>query len=91
MATRGITSSGHESGWVGRTVSTTSPAGSRNNMIVNISDSQTLAVTAEKHVPLVFIDSMCFQRALFSQEKATADALAAQASEVVRAPARQLV
>ena len=35
-------------------------AGSRparaQNMIVNISDSQTLAVKAEKHVPLVFID-----------------------------------
>ncbi len=45
---------------------------------MNISDSQTLAVAAEKHVPLVFIDSMCFQRALFSQDKAIVDALAAQ-------------
>ena len=46
--------SGNEYGWIGRTASALDPAGARQNMIVNISDSQTLAVKAEKHVPLVF-------------------------------------
>jgi uncharacterized protein (DUF1501 family) len=72
--------SGNEYGWIGRTASALDPAGSRDNMIVNISDSQTLAVKAEKHVPLVFIDPMRFQRALFSQEKTVVAALAASAS-----------
>ena len=67
--------SGNEYGWIGRTASAMDPAGSRDNLIVNISDSQTLAVKAEKHVPLVFIDPMRFQRALFSQEKSVVDAL----------------
>jgi uncharacterized protein (DUF1501 family) len=71
--------SGNEYGWIGRTASAIDPAGSRDNLIVNISDSQTLAVKAEKHVPLVFIDPMRFQRALFSQEKSVVDALVAQA------------
>ena len=71
--------SGNEYGWIGRTASAMDPAGSRDNLIVNISDSQTLAVKAEKHVPLVFIDPMRFQRALFSQEKSVVDALVAQA------------
>ena len=48
--------SGNEYGWVGRTASSLDPTGARENMIVNISDSQTLAVKAEKHVPLVFVD-----------------------------------
>ena len=38
--------SGNEYGWVGRTASSLDPAGARDNMIVNISDSQTLAVKA---------------------------------------------
>ena len=70
--------SGNEYGWVGRTASTLDPDGEQQNMIVNIAESQTLAVKAEKHVPLVFIDPMKFQRALFAQEKAAVDALAAQ-------------
>jgi uncharacterized protein (DUF1501 family) len=47
-------------------------------MIVNISDSQTLAVKAEKHVPLVFIDPAKFQRGLFAQQQAVVAALGAQ-------------
>ena len=46
-------------------------------MIVNVSDSQTLAVKAEHHVPLVFVDPTRFQRALFAQEKPVVDALGA--------------
>jgi uncharacterized protein (DUF1501 family) len=51
-------------------------------MIVNISDSQSLAVKAEKHVPLVFIDPTKFQRAVFAQEKTALDVLAAQHAPV---------
>ena len=40
--------SGNEYGWMGRTASALDPAGARDNMIVNISDSQTLAVKARE-------------------------------------------
>jgi len=69
--------SGNEYGWVGRTAAALDPTGARANMIVNISDSQTLAVKAEHHVPLVFVDPTRFQRALFAQEKPVVDALGA--------------
>ena len=78
----GAPNSGNEYGWVGRTASALDPAGARQNMIVNISDSQTLAVKAEKHVPLVFMDPMKFQRGVFAQEKAALDTLAAQHTPV---------
>src|SRR6185369_15659794 len=70
--------SGNEYGWIGRTASALDPAGQRQNMIVNISESQSLAVKAEKHVPLVFVDPAKFQRGLFAQEKSAVDLLAAQ-------------
>lgn len=70
--------SGNEYGWIGRTAAALDPAGQRENMIVNVADSQTLAVKASQHVPLVFIDPMRFQRAAFSQEKSVLEALAAQ-------------
>ena len=70
--------SGNEYGWVGRTAAALDPAGEHANMIVNISDSQTLAVKAEKHVPLVFTDPDKFQRGVFAQEKPVLDALGAQ-------------
>ena len=70
--------SGNEYGWIGRTAAAIDPAGERANMIVNISDSQTLAVKAEKHVPLVFTDPDKFQRGVFAQEKPVLDALGAQ-------------
>jgi uncharacterized protein (DUF1501 family) len=69
--------SGNEYGWIGRTASALDPDGAQQNMIVNIAESQTLAVKAEKHVPLVFIDPMKFQRGLFTQERAAVDMLAA--------------
>jgi uncharacterized protein (DUF1501 family) len=47
-------------------------------MIVNISDSQTLAVKAEQHIPLVFADPARFQRGVFAQEKSSLDVLGAQ-------------
>jgi uncharacterized protein (DUF1501 family) len=67
--------SGNEYGWLGRTASALDPDGSRADLIVNISDSQGLAVRAEHHVPLVFIDPTRFQRAAFAQEKAALAAL----------------
>src|ERR1043166_8224398 len=67
--------SGNEYGWIGRTASALDPAGARANMIVNISDSQSLAVKAEKHVPLVFLDPARFQRGVFAQEKTTIETL----------------
>ncbi len=69
--------SGNEFGWIGRTASALDPSGGRTNMIVNIGDSQSLAVKAETHVPLVFLDPAKFQRAAFAQEHAMLDALAA--------------
>jgi uncharacterized protein (DUF1501 family) len=74
--------SGNEYGWIGRTASALDPIGARENMIVNISDSQSLAVKAEKHVPLVFIDPEKFQRDVFAQENAALDVLGAQTAAV---------
>jgi len=73
---------GNEYGWVGRTASALDPSGARPNMIVNVADSQSLAVKAERHVPLVFIDPMRFQRAAFAQEKAALDLLGVQHNPV---------
>jgi uncharacterized protein (DUF1501 family) len=73
-----VPNGGNEYGWIGRTASALDPAGVRGNMIVNISDSQSLAVKAERHVPLVFSDPEKFQRGLFAQEKPVIDVLAAQ-------------
>jgi uncharacterized protein (DUF1501 family) len=70
--------SGNEYGWIGRTAAALDPAGAQENLIVNISDSQTLAVKAEKHVPLVFIDPMRFERGVFAQERSVLEVLAAQ-------------
>src|SRR5712692_5571256 len=74
--------SGNEYGWIGRTASVLDPTGARENMIVNIAESQTLAVKAEKHVPLVFSDPAKFQRGMFAQEKAAMDVLGAQETAV---------
>jgi uncharacterized protein (DUF1501 family) len=74
--------SGNEYGWMGRVASAIDPGGARENLIVNISDSQTLAVKAEHHVPLVFIDPMRFQRGVFAQETAVLDVLAAHRAPV---------
>jgi uncharacterized protein (DUF1501 family) len=68
--------SGNEYGWVGRTASALDPQASRSaNLIVNVSDSQTLAVKAAHHVPLVFVDPAAFKRGLFAQELPLVDVL----------------
>jgi uncharacterized protein (DUF1501 family) len=45
--------SGNEYGWVGRTAADLDPKGVRENMIVNIAESEALAVKGPNHVPLV--------------------------------------
>ncbi len=74
--------SGNEFGWIGRTASGLDPQGVRANLIVNVAESQTLAVKAEKHVPLVFVDPAAFKRGVFAQEKSAVDTLAAQTAPV---------
>jgi uncharacterized protein (DUF1501 family) len=74
--------SGDEYGWIGRTASSLDPAGTRENMIVNVAESQTLAVKAAKHVPLVFVDPAAFKRGLFAQEIPVVDALSSQHAPV---------
>jgi uncharacterized protein (DUF1501 family) len=74
--------SGNEFGWVGRTATSLDASGARENMIVNVSDSQTLAVKGANHVPLVFIDPARFQRGVFAQEKPVLGALGAQPEPV---------
>jgi uncharacterized protein (DUF1501 family) len=78
----GAPNSGNEYGWIGRTARELDPGGGRQNMIVNISDSQSLAVKAEHHVPLVFLDPARFQRALFAQEKPAVELLGAKTTPV---------
>jgi uncharacterized protein (DUF1501 family) len=77
--------SGNEYGWVGRTAASLDPLGARGNLIVNVAEAQTLAVKAEKHVPLVFVDPAAFKRGVFAQEKAALETLAAQTKPVTEA------
>ena len=77
--------SGNEYGWVGRTASGLDPNGARDNLIVNVAESQTLAVKAQMHVPLVFVDPTAFKRGVFAQEKAALETLAAQTAPVTEA------
>jgi uncharacterized protein (DUF1501 family) len=74
--------SGNEYGWVGRTAAALDPKGARENMIVDIAQSQTLAVKAPNHVPLVFVDPVAFKRGVFAQEKPVIDALGAEHTPV---------
>ena len=70
--------SGNEYGWVGRTASALDPAGARENMIVNISDSQTLAVKArEARAARVHRSRRSSSADVFAQEKAVLDTLGA--------------
>ena len=67
--------SGNEYGWIGRVATALDPVGAHENLIVNVSDSQSLAVKAEHHVPLVFVDPTRFQRGIFAQERGTIELL----------------
>jgi uncharacterized protein (DUF1501 family) len=74
--------SGNEYGWVGRAASALDPKGERDNLIVNVATSQTLAVRSANHVPLVFADPDAFQRGLFAQEKPLVASLGANEAPV---------
>jgi uncharacterized protein (DUF1501 family) len=74
--------SGNEFGWIGRTASALDPSGEHDNLIVNVSDSQTLAVKSEHHVPLVFSDPEKFKRGVFAQEQPVLETLAAETRPV---------
>ena len=64
----GAPNSGEQYGWYGRTADALDPGGTPN-YLVNISPTQTLAVRARDHVPVVFSDPNAFTRAVFHQER----------------------
>ena len=64
----GAPNSGEEYGWYGRTADALDPHGTPN-YLVNISATQTLAVRARQHVPVVFDDPSSFTRAVFHPER----------------------
>ena len=64
----GAPNSGEPYGWYGRTADTLDPHGTPN-YLVNISSTQTLAVRAREHVPVVFDDPSAFTRAVFHPER----------------------
>ena len=64
----GAPNSGEQYGWYGRTADALDPHGTPN-YLVNISPTQTLAVRAREHVPVVFDDPSAFTRAAFHPER----------------------
>lgn len=70
----GAPNSGEPYGWYGRTADTLDPHGTPN-YLVNISSTQTLAVRAREHVPVVFDDPSAFTRAVFHPERPHIDNL----------------
>lgn len=61
--------SGAEYGWVGRLADAMKPGG-ESGYVVNIDATQSLAVRARDHVPVVFDDPAKFRREGFHQEQA---------------------
>ncbi|MGH7949878.1 MAG: DUF1501 domain-containing protein, partial [Candidatus Binataceae bacterium] len=70
----GAPNSGEEFGWVGR-LADAIDAKLTPNFIVNIDESQSLAVRAQHHVPVVFDDPARFARKGLYQERALLEAL----------------
>ncbi len=64
----GAPNSGEPYGWYGRTADALDPEGSPN-YLVNISSTQTLAVRARDHVPVVFDDPSAFRRDMFHPQR----------------------
>jgi len=65
----GAPNSGEQYGWLGRMADAIDPLGHTRNFLVNIDDSQSLAVRSMNHVPLVFNDPDNFTRRMFFEEK----------------------
>ena len=61
--------SGEEYGWVGRLADSMAPS-APPNFLVNIASRQSLAVSSERHVPVVFDAPNRFMRESFYEEKA---------------------
>lgn len=66
--------SGEQFGWVGRLADAVDPA-LTPNFIVNIDETQSLAVVAREHVPVVFDDPEQFARKGLYQERAILDSV----------------
>ena len=83
--------SGAKYGWVGRLADSLVPDGAANT-IVNINATQSLAVRAQRHIPVVFDDPTSFGRkGLFAEQYALQNAAAAdQASNVSQQFLRQV-
>jgi uncharacterized protein (DUF1501 family) len=65
----GAPNSGEAHGWLGRMADAIDPLGHSTNFLVNIDDSQSLAVRSMLHVPLVFNDPDNFTRHMFDEQK----------------------
>ena len=65
----GAPNSGEQYGWLGRMADAIDPLGHTKNFLVNIDDSQSLAVRSMNHVPMVFNDPDNFTRRMFFEEK----------------------
>ncbi|RYH06006.1 MAG: DUF1501 domain-containing protein [Alphaproteobacteria bacterium] len=74
----GAPNSGEQYGWLGRMADAVDPLGHTRNFLVNIDDSQSLAVRSMNHVPLVFNDPDNFTRRMFFEERPAAAALDAR-------------
>lgn len=70
----GAPNSGEEYGWYGRTADALDPRGTPN-YLVNISATQSLAVRAREHVPVVFDEPSAFTRSVFYPERPLIDSL----------------
>ena len=77
--------SGDEYGWVGKLADTMAPDAPAN-FLVNIAESQSLAVRSKHHVPVVFDAPERFMREAFFAEK---EALAHQAENTIMGNASQ--
>ena len=78
----GAPNSGEAYGWLGRMADAIDPLGHTNNFLVNIDDSQSLAVRSMNHVPLVFNDPDNFTRHMFNEQREAIAAVDARAGSL---------
>ncbi len=74
----GAPNSGETYGWLGRMADAIDPLGHTTNFLVNIDDSQSLAVRSMNHVPLVFNDPDNFTRHMFHEQREAISAVDAR-------------
>jgi len=70
----GAPNSGEAYGWYGRTADALDPTAAPN-FLVNIAGTQTLAVKARDHVPVVFDDPVAFRRDMFHPQRSAIEKL----------------